>query len=131
MRVQVTVRHGSVSDSVRSYVETKLGKLGRRLPPEAALEVVLDRERNPKIVDDHVVEAEILLKGANILAREAAPTYEVATDMIVDSLERQIERRRDKRVQEPRRRAGGPPQEAIPVEEIERAVRSATEEQST
>jgi putative sigma-54 modulation protein len=131
MRVQVTVRHGSVNDSVRSYVETKLGKLGRRLPPEAAIEVVLDRERNPKIVDDHVVEAEILLKGANIIGREAGPTYEVAADLLVDSLGRQIERRRDKRVQEPRRRAAEPPHEVIPVEEIERAVRASTGEQAT
>jgi ribosomal subunit interface protein len=131
MRVQVTVRHGSVNDSVRAYVETKIGKLARRLPPEAAIEVVLDREKNPKIVDDHIVEAEILLKGANIIGREAAPTYEVAADLIVDSLGRQIERRRDKRVQEPRRRATGPPHEAIPVEEIERAVRSTGGEQGT
>lgn len=131
MRVQVTVRHGSVNDSVRSYVETKLGKLGRRLPPEAVIEVVLDRERNPKIVDDHIIEAEVLLKGANILNREAAPTYEVAADRMVDSLERQIERRRDKRVQEPRRRSAEPPHEAIPVEEIDRAVRSSPGEQGT
>lgn len=131
MRVQVTVRHGSVNDSVRGYVETKIGKLARRLPPEAAIEVVLDREKNPKIVDDHVVEAEILLKGANIIGREAGPTYEVATDLIVDSLGRQIERRRDKRVQEPRRRAAGPTHETIPVEEIERAVRSTDGERET
>lgn len=131
MRVQVTVRHGSVNDSVRGYVETKLGKLGRRLPPQTAIEVVLDRERNPKIVDDHVVEAEILLKGANILGREAGPTYEVATDLLVDSLGRQIERRRDKRVQEPRRRSAEPPHEAIPVEELDRALRSSSGEQAT
>lgn len=131
MRVQVTVRHGSVNDSVRGYVETKLGKLGRRLPPQTAIEVVLDREKNPKIVDDHVVEAEILLKGANILGREAGPTYEVATDLLVDSLGRQIERRRDKQVQEPRRRSAEPPHEAIPVEELDRALRSSSGEQAT
>ena len=45
------------------------------------------------------------MKGPNLHGREAATTYEAATDLLVDKLERQIERRRDKVVQEPRRRA--------------------------
>ena len=31
MRLQVTVRRGHVSDGVRSYVESKFAKLGKRL----------------------------------------------------------------------------------------------------
>lgn len=103
--MQLTVRHGQVSDPVRAYVERKLSKLGRRLHESTLVEVVLDRERNPKIADDHVVEAEIHTKGRNLVAREAAPTYEAATDVLLDRLERQVERLRDKRVHEPRRRA--------------------------
>ena len=108
MRLQLTVRHGQVSDPVRAYVERKLSKLGRRLHESTLVEVVLDRERNPKIADDHVVEAEIHAKGRNLVAREAAPSFEVATDRLVDRLERQVERLRDKRVHEPRRRAQRP-----------------------
>jgi ribosome-associated translation inhibitor RaiA len=37
------------------------------------------------------------------VAREAATTYEAAVDQLLDKLERQIERYRDKRVLEPRR----------------------------
>ena len=59
MRRQVTVRRGHVSDGVRRYVESKLAKLGRRLHPETLVEVVLDRERIPKIAANHVVEAEL------------------------------------------------------------------------
>ena len=33
MRLQLTVRHGHVNDGVRSYVETKFAKLGKRLHP--------------------------------------------------------------------------------------------------
>jgi putative sigma-54 modulation protein len=119
MRLQVTVRRGHVSDDVRRYVESKLGKLGRRLHPDTLVEVVLDRERNPKIVNDHVVEAELRVKGPNLFGREAASTYEAATDLLVDKLERQVERLRDKKVHEPRRRAQGAPPEPLPVEEIE------------
>ena len=127
MRLQLTVRRGQVNQGVRSYVEAKFVKLGRRLHDETLVEVVLDRERNPKIADDHVVEAEIHVKGPNLHGREAATTYEAATDLLVDKLERQIERLRDKKVQEPRRRAQGEPPEPVPVEEIEQALRSAPE----
>jgi putative sigma-54 modulation protein len=125
MRLKVTVRHGQVNDSVRRYVESKLAKLGRRLHEETLVEVVLDRERNPKIPDDHVVEAELHMKGPNVHGREAAPTYEAATDQLVDKLERQIERRRDKVVHEPRRRAHVAEPAPTPVEEIEQALRAA------
>ena len=122
MRLNLTVRRGHVNDGVRSYVESKFVKLGRRLHDGTLVEVVLDRERNPKITDDHVVEAEVHVKGPNLHGREAAASYEAATDLLVDKLERQIERLRDKKVQEPRRRVQGPP-EPVPVEEIEQALR--------
>ena len=124
MRLQVTVRRGHVSDDVRRYVESKLAKLGRRLHPDTLVEVVLDREQNPKIADGHVVEAELHMKGPNLFGREAASTYEAATDLLVDKLERQVERLRDKKVHEPRRRAQGTTPEPVPVEEIEQGLRS-------
>jgi putative sigma-54 modulation protein len=124
MRLQVTVRRGHVNADVRRYVESKLAKLGRRLHRDTLIEIVLDRERNPKIADDHVVEAELHMKGPNLFGREAATTYEAATDLLVDKLERQVERLRDKKVHEPRRRAQGAPPEPVPVEEIEQGLRS-------
>jgi putative sigma-54 modulation protein len=107
MRLQVTVRHGHVNDTVRAYVEAKVRKLARRLHDATLVEVVLDRERNPKIAADHVVEIDVQMKGPPLHGREAATTYEAATDLLVDKLERQIERQRDKRVHERRRRSHG------------------------
>jgi len=124
VRLVVTVRRGHVNDDVRSYIESKFTKLGKRVHESTLVEVVLDRERNPRIADDHVVEAEIHVKGPNLRGREAAPTYEAATDLLIDRLERIIERERDKKVQEPRRRAHeAQPPEPVPVEEIEQALR--------
>ncbi len=108
MRLKVTVRHGQVNDTIRSYVEAKFTKLERRLHDATQIEVVLDRERNPKIANDHVVEATIHAKGPTLHGREAASTYEAAADLLIDKLERQVERYRDKRVHERRRRAAGP-----------------------
>jgi len=127
MRLNLTVRRGHVNDAARDYVEAKFVKLGRRLHDETLVDVVLDRERNPKIADDHIVEAEVHVKGPSIHGREAATSYEAATDLLVDKLERQLERLREKKVQEPRRRAQGAQPEPVPVEEIEAELRTASD----
>jgi ribosomal subunit interface protein len=105
MQLQVKAQHASVSDSVHAYTEKRFSKLSRRLYEGTAVEVTFSRERNPSIRDDHVAEAVVFMKGPNLVAREAATTYEAAVDELVDKLERQIERNRDKRVREPRRAA--------------------------
>jgi putative sigma-54 modulation protein len=105
MQLQVKAQHASVPDSVHAYAEKRLSKLARRLYEGTVVEVTFSRERNPSIRDDHVAEAVVFMKGHNLVAREAALTYEAAIDRLVDKLERQIERYRDKRVREPRRTA--------------------------
>ena len=122
MQLQVTVRHGQVNDAIRGYVEGKFRKLERRLHESTVVDVVLDRERNPKIADDHVVEATVYLKGPTLHGREAATTYEAAADLLVDKLERQVERHRDKRVHEPRRRASAAEPSPVPPEVLERVL---------
>ena len=105
MQLQVKAQHGSVPDSVHAYTEKRFSKLSRRLYEGTVVEVTFSRERNPSIRDDHVAEAVVFTKGPNLVARESATTYEAAVDQLVDKLERQIERYRDKRVLEPRRAA--------------------------
>ncbi|HUG64108.1 MAG TPA: ribosome-associated translation inhibitor RaiA [Gaiellaceae bacterium] len=116
MQLQLKAVNGSLSDSVRAYAEKRLSKLARRLHEQTSVEVTFSREHNPSIRDDHVVEAVAYTKGQNIVARESATTYEAAVDQLVDKLERQIERYRDKRVLEPRR-AAQRKREALPGEE--------------
>ena len=103
MRVQVKAHRGHVSEKVRVYAEKRLGKLERRLYADTLVEVTMSRENNPSIRNDHTAEAVVHTKGPNIVAHESAETYEAAIDRLVDKLERQIERYRDKRTHEPRR----------------------------
>lgn len=105
MQLQVKTPHGALSDSVRAYAEKRLSKLARRLYEGTVVEVTFSREHNPSIRDDHVAEGVVYTKGPNLVARETATTYEAAVDRLVDKLERQIERHRDKKVLEPRRLA--------------------------
>lgn len=103
MRLQVKAHRGHVSDQIRAYAEKRLGKLERRLYPGTLVDVTLSRQNNPSIKNDHTAEAVVHTKGPSIVARESAETYEAAIDRLVDKLERQIERYRDKRTHEPRR----------------------------
>ena len=80
------------------------------------IEVTFSREHNPSIANDHTVEAIVHAKGPNLVARESAPTYEAAIDRLLDKLERQVERYRDKRTVEMRRRSQGG-HAAAPAEE--------------
>jgi putative sigma-54 modulation protein len=103
MQLQVKAQHATVPESVHAYAEKRFSKLSRRLYEGTVVEVTFSREHNPSIRDDHVAEGVVFMKGPNLVAREAAPTFEAAVDRLVDKLERQIERYRDKRVREPRR----------------------------
>ena len=109
MRLQVKAHRGHVSDQVRAYAEKRLGKLERRLYADTLVEVTMSRENNPSIRNDHTAEGVVHAKGSNIVGRESAESYEAAIDRLVDKLERQIERYRDKRTHEPRRRQRGEP----------------------
>jgi putative sigma-54 modulation protein len=126
MRVQVKARHGHVNDSVRSYAEEKLGKLGRRVHDLTVIELTLSREHNPSIADDHTAEAIVHTKGPNLVVRGHATTWEAAIDRLLDKLERQVERQRDMKTHERRRRA--PREQAVPAEELESVVELGSEE---
>ena len=111
MQLKLTARHDNPSDATREYAEAKLSKLDRRLHDLTLVEVTFSRERNPSIADDHVVEAVVHTKGPNLVASESAATYEAAIDKLMDKLQRQVARYREKRTVEARRRPpnGSPP----------------------
>ena len=105
MRLEIQAPKETLPEPVKSYTEKRFRKLARRLHEQTLIEVTLSKERNPSIRDGHSAEAVVHTKGPNIVGRESAPTFEAAIDMLVEKLERQIERHRDKRVHEPRRAA--------------------------
>ncbi|MBA3434054.1 MAG: ribosome-associated translation inhibitor RaiA [Actinobacteria bacterium] len=123
MRLQIKALHDHLDDSVKAYVEKRIGKLGKRLYDQTLVEVILAKEHNPSIANSHSAEAIVHTKGPNLVARVSATTYEAAIDELVEKLERQIERYRDKRKLNPRRdaqkkaAAGAPPVEEPVLEE--------------
>jgi len=124
MRLQVKAHRGHVSNQVREYAEKRLAKLERRLYAGTLVEVTMSRQNNPSIRNDHTAEAVVHTKGQNIVGRESAESYEAAIDRLVDKLERQVERYRDKRTHEPRRARQRVEPTVEPVEPLEPEVES-------
>jgi putative sigma-54 modulation protein len=126
VRLQVKGKNVEVSDSIRQYAQQKLGKLERQLADPTRVELELAVEKNPSIAANHVAEATIWTKGPILRAREASADHKASIDQLVDKLERQVKRYREKRRD---RRVAGPvrealPEDAIPLEGEPRIVKS-------
>ena len=105
MRLQVKGKNVEVTPSIREYAERKLGKLSKQLADQTQVELELSEQRNPSIAASHVAEATIFTKGPTLRAREASPDMKASIDMLVEKLERQVKRYRERRRIEPRRHA--------------------------
>ena len=116
MRLQVKGKNVEVSDSIKSYALEKLGKLDKHLNDAARLELELHVERNPSIAQNQVAEATIWTKGPVLRARESSSDMRASIDLLVEKLERQARRYRDKRRRGPGRgNHDSTPPEGIPV----------------
>jgi putative sigma-54 modulation protein len=97
VRLQVKGKNVEVSDSLRTYAQEKLGRLDRHLNDAARLEVELAVEKNPSIAESQIAEGTIWTKGPVLRARESSPDMRASIDMLVEKLERQARRYREKR----------------------------------
>jgi putative sigma-54 modulation protein len=127
VRLQVKGKNVEVTDSIREYAEEKLSKLERQLADPTRVELELAVERNPSISQNHVAEATIWTKGPILRAREASADHKASIDQLVDKLERQVKRYREKR--RPRRgqqhpASAGIPEDAVPMDDEPRIVKS-------
>ncbi len=93
MQIRVTGRHVEVNDEIRDYVDAKANKLPRFYDRIHEIEVVLGRESEQ-------FTAEIIVRvdqKHTFVARETGPDTFVLVDLVVDKLERQLVRHKEKR----------------------------------
>jgi putative sigma-54 modulation protein len=97
VRLQVKGKNVDVNDSLKDYALQKLGKLEKHLNDAARLELELHVEKNPSISQNQVAEATVWTKGPVLRARESSTDMKASIDLLVEKLERQARRYRDKR----------------------------------
>jgi putative sigma-54 modulation protein len=97
MRLQVKGRNVEVSEQIRNYAQEKLRKLDKLVADPTRVELELALEKNPSIAANHIAEATIWTKGPVLRARESSSDMKASIDQLVDKLERQVKRYREKR----------------------------------
>ena len=116
MRLQVKGKNIEISESLYRYAEEKLGKLEKHLNDATRLELELAVEKNPSIAQSQVAEATVWTKGPILRARESSDDMKASIDLLVEKLERQVKRYREKRQRKQVARAAAiPPDAAWPV----------------
>lgn len=92
MRIAITERHTSVTAAVKEYATEKAGKLVRFYDRISSIDIILDGAH-----DQAGVEMIVRVDGAeDFVAHESSGDYFAGVDMVLDKLERQITRHKEK-----------------------------------
>lgn len=91
MQISVTGHHVEVTEPLKNYVETKFEKLERHFDHVTDVHVVLNVEKM-----DQKAEATVQISGAKLFAEDREEDMYAAIDGLVDKLDRQIKKHKEK-----------------------------------
>ena len=91
MQINLTGHHVDITDSLRSYVNEKFGRLERHFDHINNVHVILSIEKLRQIA-----EANIHLNGGEIFANAEATDMYASIDSLVDKLDRQVIKHKEK-----------------------------------
>ncbi|MBI4320537.1 MAG: ribosome-associated translation inhibitor RaiA [Chloroflexi bacterium] len=106
MQVVVKGKNIEVSDSLRQYIQKRLGKLGRYLDNIGSTTVEVSREKTKSAQDRHVVQVTTIANGTILRGEEKADDPLTAVDAVADVMHRQIVRYKEKLYRRGRTPAG-------------------------
>ena len=92
MNLQVTGHHLDVTPAMREYLTSKLERIMRHFDRLMDVSVILSTER-----EQRKVEANIHMSGKNLFAESHDTDMYAAIDALVDKLDRQILKHKEKR----------------------------------
>lgn len=92
MKTSLTARNLDLTDHLRSEVERKLHRLDRITHPEAEAEVELITHASRASDTSNVAEVTLLNNGSVLRSSSAGATPIAALDVVIDKLERQVVR---------------------------------------
>lgn len=106
MQVTINAKNLEVSDTLRHYIESRVGKLDRYLSTiqEARVDISVQRARD--FDDRHTVQLTLRSNGAILRAEDRSGDIRTAVDAVLDKITRQIERYKGKRWRSQNQRQG-------------------------
>lgn len=102
MKTSLTARNVELTNGLRAHIERKLRRLDRVAQADAEARVELIGHASHASTESHVAEVTLLLNGNVVRSTAAAATTLAAVDGVLDKLERQVVRNK----QRPRRVRG-------------------------
>ncbi|HEC28214.1 MAG TPA: ribosome-associated translation inhibitor RaiA [Gammaproteobacteria bacterium] len=91
MQINITGHHVDITPSLRKYVETKLEKLERHFENVVDVQVILSVEKLRQ-----KAEATVHISGSNLFADDTQEDMYAAIDGLIDKLDRQVKKHKEK-----------------------------------
>jgi putative sigma-54 modulation protein len=98
MDIVVRGKNVDVSPRLRKLAREKLNKISRFTHDAARVEVDFSELRNRRVADNHVCDVIVHLKRNFVKAHAAASEPAAALDLVIDKVEHQVSRIKEKRV---------------------------------
>lgn len=100
MQINISGHHIDVTPAIRSYVETKADRLERHFDRITHIDVILTVEKQRQ-----KAESTVRITGGEIFADAEADDLYAAIDMLVDKLDRQLIKQKEK-IKDRKQRSG-------------------------
>ncbi len=91
MQIDITGHHVDVTPALRAYVTEKMQKLVRHFDQVISIHVILNVEKL-----QHLAEATVNAGGRTLFATESASDMYASIDGLIDKLDRQVRRHKDR-----------------------------------
>ncbi|WP_395807274.1 ribosome hibernation-promoting factor, HPF/YfiA family [Daejeonella sp.] len=95
MKIRVQSIHFTADVKLLDFIQKKADKLDLFFDQIISGEVYLKLE-NTDVEENKITEIKLLIPGNDLFAKEQCKTFEEATDKAVESLKRQLDKRKEK-----------------------------------
>lgn len=116
MDIQVTGRHFPVTPQLRTYVTEKTGRLEKYFDRTQRIEVVLDHDKKGQFEAEMIAHAP---RGRTLVCRAAEATGTAAVDVVLEKMERQLKKLKERLQGKDGRKTGRFEKTAVPSETSE------------
>jgi len=99
VKVAVTFRHTDPTDALKRYAEDKIHRIGKYFSKPLDVHIVLSVDSK----DRQIVEVELHGPGTTIHGKEETEDLYSAIDLVMDKVERQVKKQKEKSKLERRR----------------------------
>jgi putative sigma-54 modulation protein len=97
VRIEVRGKNLEVTDEMREAVVQRFQRVGKQVSEFATLDIELAEEKNPRIADRMIAEANLGLKGVTLHAKETSPDMLHSIHELAENMRRQVKKHREKR----------------------------------